>query len=277
VRRAVALAVVLLLAACRHDPPAAGKEQPDAGPSPSASAAGHDGDSVLKPGGAGVLDDGREPRSVLSFAFVRGRREGRVLEMNSHLELAGKTRVDEHLELRFAVAYPAVDRVELTLRRAATTARDIPSLDSTLGARIVQNLGKNGAVDPPGFIFPDGANGTAAQYVKGAVTEAAGAFLPQLPPTPIGVDARWRWSADAPTFRLDARHDPQLVLVRTTEIHEARRLERGRPIQIDEEQSTRIETTLDGIARHIDGQLVTGKGAGTKRTTQLKFDVIDPP
>jgi len=46
---------------------------------------------------------------------------------------------------------------------------------------------------------------------------------------------------------------------------------------VDEDQRMRIEIPQDGIARHVEATIVSQKAAGTKRTTHLRFEVIDRP
>jgi hypothetical protein len=265
------LVALLDLTACRHDPPTPTAPPPDAGPrAPVASAKTDDASR------AEIIDEGREPRSPLIFAFVPGRHEARVLALESLLELKGETRVNDRLELRFDVTYPTADTVELVLRHAETTAADVKGIASTVGAVVKQQLGKAATGQPPEVTFPDSADGTAAQYVKGAVVQGTTAFLPSLPAAPVGEGARWKWGGeDGATCDLVSRRDRLVVLDRTTEIHGVRRREKGKAMIVNEDQRMRIETPLDGIARHVEATFVDEKVHGTKRTTHLRFEVID--
>jgi hypothetical protein len=260
--------LLLALAACRRDPPPpAAQPQPDAGgPAEAGTAA------------AAVLDEGREPRAPVTFAFVPGRREARVLEIDSRFEMGERSRLNEHVDLRFEVRYTAADAVELTLRHAETTAPDIPGIGTTLGAVFRQRFRKDGTADPPEAVFPPGANGTAKQYVEGAVTQVAASLLPAFPPRPLGEGARWRWGkGEGPTYQLVSRREGRVVVEEIVEIHGPRRVETGKTIQVNEDQRTRMEVPLDGIARNVEATLVIDPAKGTKRTTHLRFDVIDEP
>ncbi len=170
--------------------------------------------------------------------------------------------------------------MQLVLRRAHTTEGEIEGIESTQGTRVVQKIRKDGTADPPEVVSPKGADGTAAEYVKGAILQIAGTLVVPLPEKPIGVGARWRFGDDTPTLRLVSRENGALVLERTLEIHGMRSVERGKAVKVDEEQSTRVEATLDGIVKHVESKLVTGKVigkmVGAKRTTHLRFDVCDP-
>jgi hypothetical protein len=276
----VPLLPLLMLASCRCDAPAAlrvdGGESPQtSGTSDTAAASSAKSDDASK---AEILDAGREPRSPLTFAFVPGRREARVLAMDSLLELHGTTRMSDRIELRFEVTYPAADSVALLLRHAETTAPDVSNIASTVGAVVRQELGKAATAEPPEVTFPAGADGTAAQYVKGAVVQGAAAFLPSLPSAPLGEGARWRFGGeDGARCDLVSRRDGRVVLERTAEIHGVRRLDVGKPVMVDEDQRMRIEIPLDGIARHVEATLVNEKAGGTKRTTHLRFEVVDRP
>lgn len=264
--RSTALLLLLTgLAACRRDPP-----PPPAEPAPSASA------SSAPAAGVQILEQGREPRALVTFAFVPGRKEARVLAVDSHLELKDQPRVDEQVELRFDVEYPAADSVTLTLRHAEATAADIPHVESTVGAVFRQRFGKDGAADPPQASFPPSATGAARQYVEGAVTQLASAFLPAFPSTPVGEGARWRWGAgDSPIFELKERRDDRLVVTETLEIRGPRPVDRGKVIDVSEDHALRIEAPRDGIARHVESTVVADRKKGTKRTTHLRFDVLD--
>ncbi len=273
-RPAALILPLVVLAGCKNDPPAPDPPPPDAGPrAPAAPAPYAKTDDASR---AEIVDEGREPRSPLTFAFVPGRREARVLGLESLLELKGETRVNDRLELRFDVAYPTADSVELVLRHAETTAADVKGIASTVGAVVKQQLGRAATGQPPEVTFPDSADGTAAQYVKGAVVQGTTAFLPSLPSAPVGEGARWRWGGeDGAHCDLVSRRNGLVVLDRTTEIHGVRRLEKGKPIMVNEDQRMRIETPLDGIARHVEATFVDEKVGGTKRTTHLRFEVID--
>ena len=214
----------------------------------------------------------------MGYAFVPGRREARVLEIDTLLELAGKPRVNEHVELRFEVQYTAADAVEITLRGATTTATDVAGIQSTLGATFKQKFAKNGATQAPEANFPPGAEGAAKAYVQGALSQVSATMVPLVPTTPVGEDARWTWgNADGPRARLVSRKDTQIVVEQTTEIHGKRKIDTGKRIQVDEDQRSRIEAPLDGIARHIDSTLVADRERGTKRTMRVRFDAIDKP
>jgi hypothetical protein len=67
------------------------------------------------------------------------------------------------------------------------------------------------------------------------------------------------------------------VIERTAEVHGARRLAVGKPVMVDENQRIFMELPRDGIARHVEATVVNQKAGGTKRTTHLRFEVIDPP
>jgi len=264
----------LLLVACHRDGPAgkpgdAPAKKPDAGALASADAG---------PATAQLLEEGAEPRAVLTYAFDPGRQEARVLTIDSLIE--GKTTLEDQVELRFKVRYPAADTVELVLRSAHTTEGEIKDIESTQGTRVVQRIRKDGTTDAPEVVSPKGADGTAAEYVKGAILQIAGTLVVPLPEKPIGVGARWRFGDDSPTLRLVSREKGALVFERTLEIHGMRNVERGKAVKVDEEQSTRVEATLDGIVKHVESKLVTGKVigkmVGAKRTTHLRFDVCDP-
>jgi hypothetical protein len=268
VRRVAPVLLLLALPACRRDPP-----PPPAPQQPDAAASAGPGATTAE-----VLDEGREPRAPVTFAFIPGRREGRVLEIETRMEMGELTRVNERVELRFEVRYTAADAVELTLRRAETTAADVPGIATTAGAIFRQRFGKEGTADPPEIVFPPGANGTAKQYVEGAVTQVAASFLPAFPPGPLGEGARWRWGkGEGPTYRLVSRGDGKVVVEETLEIHGPRRRDRGKTVEVNEEQRTRIEAPLDGIARSIEATLVADRAKGTKQTTHLRFGVVDGP
>jgi len=215
----------------------------------------------------------------VAFAFVPGRRETAVLDLDSHIELSGKPRVEEHVSLRFAVRYPAADTVELTLRRAETTARDVPGVDSTVGAVFKQKFGKQGTTDAPDATFPPAAVEGAKIYVQGVVSQIGAALLPALPPTPIGEGARWRWGgAEGPVYSLVSQGGGKLVVEETVAIHGSHAGSRKRKtIEVNEDQTTRLETPLDGISRHIESTLVAERVGGSKRTTRLLFDVEKRP
>ncbi len=260
-RRCIALA--LLLASCHCDakptaPNATG--EPDAAPAPPADAG---------PVSVQILEEGAEPRAVLSYAFVPHRKEYRVLQIESLIE--SKATVDDQIELRFAVSYPAPDTVALRLYFARATAADVHDVASTVGTRAVQKIGKDGTADPPEVVTPPGADGSAAEYVKGAIVQIAATLVPLLPATPIGVGARWRWGADGPVYRLVSRSEGDLVVERTHEVHGKHRLDRGKLYDVDEEQWAHVDATLSGIAQQIESKVVTRKGKGALRTTHMRF------
>ena len=267
--RAAALILLLLgPAACRRDPPPPPAEPAaDASASPPADASG-----------VRILSEGREPRARLSFAFVPGRTEARVLAIDSHMELNDKPRVDEHVEIRFDVRYLSADTVEMTVTHAETTAPDIPRIESTRGAVFRQRFGKDGTTDPPVVTFPPSAQGTAKQYVEGAVKQLGAALLPACPPAPVGEGARWRWgSGEGPVYELLARRGDLVTVQEIIEIHGSRPGDRGKTIEVSEDQSVRVEVPQGGIARHVDSTLVAVRKKGTSLTTHLRFDVQDIP
>ncbi len=269
-RPSALLLLALAAPACRRDPP------PPAEPAPTASAVATA--SAPDAGAVHVLDEGREPRAVTTFAFVPGRKEARLLAIDTHLELKSRPRLDEHVELRFDLLYSAPDTLSLTLRHAETTASDIPGISTTLGAVFVQKFGKDGTADPPVAKFPPGAVGTATQYVEGAVTQLAATFLPPFPSTPVGEGARWRFGdGESPVYELVSRKGGQIVVRQTVEIRGPHRLDDGKVVRVNEDHDVRIETPLDGIARHVEGALVVDRDKGTKRTTHIRVETIDTP
>jgi hypothetical protein len=277
-RRRLLVLLLLALPACRRDPPPPAPPAPalaDAGTaaeaSPTAAASAEVDDADVH-----VLEEGREPRAVVRFAFVPGRREARVLEIDSHVELHDKPRVHEHVTLRFDLRYAAADAIELTLRRAETTAADIPLIGTTVGATFKQKIGADGATDKPEATFPAGADGTAKEYVQGAVVQIATTLVPRVPSTPIGEGARWRWGRrDAPVYRLESMRDGRIAVEVTSAIHGKRRLENRKTVPVNEDQTTHLEASLDGIARHVSSTLVADRSSGPKLTTEVHFDSVD--
>jgi hypothetical protein len=279
-RRRLLVLLLLALPACRRDPPPPAPPAPATAPadagtaaeaSPTAAASAEVDDADVH-----VLEEGREPRAVVRFAFVPGRREARVLEIDSHVELHDKPRVHEHVTLRFDLRYAAADAIELTLRRAETTAVDIPLIGTTVGATFTQKIGADGATDKPEAIFPAGADGTAKEYVQGAVVQLSSNLLPRVPATPIGEGARWRWGRhDAPVYRVESLRDGKIAVEVTAAIHGKRRMENGRIAPVNEDQTAHIEAPLDGIARHVASTLVVARSSGPKVTTEVHFDSTD--
>jgi len=263
-------ALVLLVAACHHTAPAGSV---DAGASDDAGPSADAGPPPLQ-----VLEEGAAPRATFTYAFDTSRKEARVLDIDSLLE--GKATVEDKVELRFNVRYPAADTVELVLRSVHTTTGEIKNVQSTIGTKVVQKIGKDGTADPPEVVPPKGADGTAVEYVKGAIDQIASTFVVPLPPTPIGVGARWRYGDEGPKLLLVSHSGGAIVVDRTQEIHGMHRLERGKAVNVDEEQSMHVEGSLDGIAKHVESKLVTGKVigkmVGARRTTHMRFDTCDP-
>ncbi len=223
-----------------------------------------------------ILEEGHEPRQVVHFAFVPGRHEARVLEIDSHVELKDKPRMHEHVVLRFELRYVDADSIELTLRQAETTATDIPGIGTTIGAVFKQHFAADGAAEPTVPSFPAGADGTASEYVRGAVVQAASTLLPRVPPTPIGEGARWRWGRrDGPVYRLESLRDGRLAVEVTSAIHGRRRLENGKTRTVDEDQTAHVEAPLDGIARHVASTMVGLRASGPRISTELHFDAVD--
>jgi hypothetical protein len=264
--------LLLALPACRNPPPPPAPVAPPSAEASVAAAISAEADD----NDVHVLEEGKDPRAVVHFAFVPGRHEARVLEIDSHIEVHDKPRVHDHVILRFDLRYPAADAIELTLRGAETTVAEIPNIGTTVGATFKQTLAKDGATEPPTPTFPAGADGTAAEYVRGAVVQLSSTLLPHVPATPIGEGARWRWGPrDAPIYRLESLRDGRMTVEVTSAIHGPRRLETGKRIAVDEDQTTHIEAPLDGIARHVASTLVADRPSGPKVTTELHFDSVD--
>jgi hypothetical protein len=287
-RSAAILALLLALPSCGKTPPAppapTASSTSSARPAPSVSSAAPPADDLADAGATAETDDkavhmleeGREPRTVVHFAFVPGRHEVRVLEIDNHVEIREKPQVHEHVVLRFEVGYPAADTVELTLRRAETTASDIPNIGTTVGATFKQKLRSDGSTAPPEATFPAGSDGTAKEYVQGAVVQLSSNLLPRVPATPIGEGARWRWGRhDAPVYRVESLRDGKIAVEVTAAIHGKRRMENGRIAPVNEDQTAHIEAPLDGIARHVASTLVVARSSGPKVTTEVHFDSTD--
>jgi hypothetical protein len=275
VRPALLTVPLLCLSACRRDPPPPSAQRATTS---SADAPASSISPVSPASSVDVLSQGREPRAPVAFAFVPGRREARVLEIDTRLELGDRRRLDEHVELRFDLLYATADTIELTLRHARTTAPDIRGIESTVGAVFTQTFDKDFTTAPPKITFPPGADGTARQYVEGAVTQIAASFLPPFPAAPIGEGARWRWGkGEGPVCELVSRRDGRLVVEETTAIHGPRRVDTGKVVQVNEDQTMRIDAAPDGIARRIEATIVVDRERGTKRTTHLRFEAIDRP
>ncbi len=222
-----------------------------------------------------LFDAGREPRAAARFAFVPGRREQAVLEIDSRLTRGSETLQDEHASIRLDVRYPSADRVELTVRRAETTAADIPRIESAVGLRFAQRFHGTGETDLPEITFPDAAEPRSADYVRGAVVQVASNLLPVMPAEPVGGGARW--ARDELRFTLVAPPGELFSVERRSGIHGPTRLDTGETVIVNEEQVYRMDAPAKGIARHVEAELVAGQPGGATRTTRLRFDVSAAP
>ena len=259
------MVLMLLLASCERP----GDPRPrDQAARPDASATA--GAPLVR-----VFDAGREPRALTRFAFVPGRAETALLELESRLTRGSVALGEERVRLRLGVRYPAQDVVELTLLGGETTAPDIPRLTSTIGARFLQKVTSSGHSEPPEVTFPPGSDARAVEYVHGAVVQVASNLAPALPPEPIGEGARW--AHNDLRFELVAWPGERLTVERRSEMRGSQRLATGEMVRVNEEQSYRIEAAPDGIARRVEAQLVAEQPGGATMATRLRFEVEGAP
>jgi hypothetical protein len=260
---AVAFLLVLACSSCRRTPPPAPSETADA--------------DVPSSGPGGVLESGREPRRLVTFVFVPGRHEARLLEVESRVEHEGALKMSDRVELRLEVRYLQADTVELVVRRAQTAATDVPRIESTVGGSFKVHFGKDGAAETPVAVFPESTDGVAQSYVQGVVSQVAPSLLPVVPSTPIGEGARWRvGTGEGPVHQLVSLKDGGLVVEQRGELRGQRRTDR-KMIEVNEDHDTRIDAPFDGIARHVETTVVEKRPHGYTYTTRLRFEPIDAP
>jgi len=214
---------------------------------------------------------GAEPRVQPRLAFVAQRQERATLSIHSRFEPAGGEATDELLELDLAIHYPDATHAELRVVRAATTAADIPGIESTVGVTMPTTIHAMGLVDAPQVHAPAAASPRAVEYVRGALVQAAPVLVPTLPEQSIGDGARW--GADDLHHTLIAHTDEAVVVERRGSISYQASLPDGRRVDVLEEQRYRIEAPLDGLARHMEATLEVRGSDGTCRSTRLYFDV----
>jgi hypothetical protein len=223
--------------------------------------------------GMNVLSDGAEPRSVVAFTFVPGRREGRVLSIESRIERSGATKVDERVELRLEVRYTSPRAIEIEVQHAETTSADVPGVPSTAFAVCALSFGDDGAASALECRFPSGVNGTAKLHVQGALEQLTPLLLPVVPPSPIGEGARWRaGAADGPVRQLTSRNGGLVVVEQHREMHGPRRVDKRRVGEVNVDQQARLEVPLDGVARRIESIGVENLANGTRNTTRLRLE-----
>jgi len=264
------LALALLVTSCDRAPEARPSGAASASVSAiaiSASAATNGGTVMTR-----VLEAGREPRAQTTFAFVPGRAEKAVLELQSKMTRGDSTLGEERVTVRLDVRYSAKDKLEMTVTFAETTARDIQQISSTIGARLTQSFYPTGEMELPAFTPPAGADAHAAEYVKGALVQVASNLLPLVPKEPVGEGARWEH--DALRYELLGRRGDLLTVERRSGRHGPTHLATGETVYVSEEQTYRIEAKPDGIARHVEALLVADQPTGAKLITRLNFDVM---
>lgn len=263
------LVVVLVLASCKGSSETRANAS-DAAPSDAAPrSAGDSGEDL----GMVVLDQGREPRAAAAFVFVPGRTAEYSLTLESRLDRGSTKLGEERLALRLGVRYVAEDKVELTLLHAETTSPDMQRIESTFGARVLQKFHPSGVTEMPEFSIPPAADARAGEYVKGALVQIGSNLLPVVPSEPIGEGARW--NRNHLRFELLARRGPLLVIERRSGSNGPTQLDTGETVHVSEEQTYRIETPTDGIARHVEALLVADQPGGAVMTTRLQLDAMD--
>lgn len=219
-----------------------------------------------------VQEPGDEPRRRPRVHFEPGREERATLTFDSLFEPAGAERARERLELELAVRYPTAQRVLLEVREARTTAGDIPAIETTLGTTAAMTFHPTGAAEQePELVLAPGAHPRAAAYVRGALVQVLPALVPAFPGEPVGEGARW--GGQGLDFTLVEDAGDALHVERRTGLEREEVLPDGRRIDASEEQVYRILARLDRVARSIEAELRTRGSEGTRRRTELRFEV----
>ncbi|MFO0762075.1 MAG: hypothetical protein U0359_36890 [Byssovorax sp.] len=225
--------------------------------------------------GLHLLDPGEAPREHPTFAFVPGRTEAARLGLHSRVERGGAPAGEEHVDLVFDLRYSAADTVVMTVRRAATTAPDIPRIGTTIGMIFTQKIHPSGEVEVPEVTYPPAVDPTAGSYIRGAVMQVAPNVVPLFPPEAVGPGARW--ALPNLMFSLRERRGEVFVVERRGGIHGPTKMEDGTVVMASEEQIYRMDAIANGVARRMEADLVAEGPPGTVRRTQMVLEIERGP
>lgn len=218
-----------------------------------------------------LQEAGSEPRRRPRVAFEPGREERGTLTFDSVFEPAGHSRIEERLELELALTYEDSSHVRIEVREARTSAGDIPAIGSTVGTTARMVFHPTGATEEPVVTPPAGARPRAATYVRGALIQLLPTLVPAFPEEAIGRGARW--GGQGLGFTLVADEGDALRIERRSGLDREELLPDGRSIEASEEQVYRIDARLDRVARSVEAELLTRGADGTRRETQLHFEI----
>jgi hypothetical protein len=216
-----------------------------------------------------VLEAGAEPRVATAFTFPVGKVEKARLELDTRAEQRGTVAASEKVTLKLEVNYPAADRVELVVLAAATTSTEVPAIRSAIGMRFGQTVHASGEGELPEVQYPENADPTAVEYLRGAVAQLACCLRLRLPAESLGAGARWSLGDDA-RFTVVEAQPGRLVIERTAERPGGEMI--GVP-NLRETQTYRLELPSSGVARSVEATLLVEGEDGMTRTTRMRFEV----